>query len=98
MIFVTQQLNASRSGSDAGGFVKIVRNSTDIFVPLHPSIFNGAGEISSMVSLSYLDSPATTSATTYKTMISAANAPGGGQAIAQRSSSPSVITLMEIGA
>jgi hypothetical protein len=96
MVFVTQQFNASRSGADAGGFVKIVRGGTDIFVPLRPSMFNGASEIDAMVSLSYLDSPATTSATTYKTMISATG--GGTSTVAQRNSGPSVITLMEIGA
>jgi hypothetical protein len=44
----------------------------------------------------YLDSPATTSATTYKTQVYCNTA--GGNALAQPNNSPSTITLMEIAA
>jgi hypothetical protein len=48
------------------------------------------------VSIAYLDSPATTSSTTYKTTF--ANAGAAGTARVQAQSSVSTITLMEIGA
>jgi hypothetical protein len=51
---------------------------------------------SGTISASYLDSPATTSATTYKTQFG--NAPGGGTCSTQVNNDVSTITLMEIAA
>ena len=48
--------------------------------------------------MTYLDSPATTSATTYKTQIAVANTASSGYMRAQGDSVVSTITLMEIGA
>ena len=53
-------------------------------------------ELSQNFCFNYLDSPATTSATTYKLQFEMEQA--GGTATFQRSSNPSSITLMEIGA
>ena len=47
---------------------------------------------------SYLDSPATTSATTYKTQARVLATTNSGQVVMQRNSKPSTITLLEIGA
>jgi hypothetical protein len=49
-------------------------------------------------SFSYLDSPATTSATTYKTQARVLSTANSGQVVMQRNSKPSTITLLEIGA
>jgi hypothetical protein len=51
---------------------------------------------SGTISVCYLDSPATTSATTYKTQFN--NAPGGGTCSVQVNNDVSTITLMEIAA
>ena len=55
-------------------------------------------EKTEIVPLTYLDSPATTSATTYKIQGRAYNTASSGQAQYQYSNGLSVITLMEIGA
>jgi hypothetical protein len=54
--------------------------------------------MSAVVGLSYLDSPASTSALTYKTQQKCGTTSNGGTIIAQIDSSPSFITLMEIAA
>jgi len=76
--------------------IRLVRGSTAISQPAY-----FAGYTNSTLqfyglscSLSYSDSPATTSATTYKTQV--ANADGTGPVSAQYSGEMSTITLMEI--
>jgi len=77
---------------DAGaGAVKIVRGSTDIWLPNIAFYLAGDRQVFSMT---YLDSPNTTSATTYKTQF----ARNSGTVVVQPNSSRSQITLMEIGA
>ena len=51
-----------------------------------------------IIPIMYLDSPATTSATTYKLQVKNASVASSQQIFMQFSSSPSVITLLEIGA
>lgn len=59
----------------------------------------GGGEVRTVVSGNYLDSPATTSATTYKIQMQPYTTASSGLLIAQEDTgSISVITLMEIGA
>jgi hypothetical protein len=99
LVLATQFVSYS-SGSDQGWRAKIVRASTDIYTPAglgnwyiySGSSFNGT----MMYSYSYLDSPSTTSATTYKIQGRANYA--GHTATFQPSGSPASITLMEIGA
>ena len=78
LVTVTQQLNAASSGRNAGADVKLLRGSTtildngnnlgygsfyrDINISGITNIDTGA-----VVAFSYIDSPSTTSATTYKT-------------------------------
>jgi len=50
------------------------------------------------MSASFLDSPATTSATTYKTQARVVSTANSGQVVMQRNRKPSTITLLEIGA
>jgi len=78
---------------------KLLRGATALFTNTDAFQFEGAsaGTMSGIVqgSFSYLDSPATTSATTYK--IQAAKSTGTG-VVYQQNSCTSVITLLEIGA
>jgi hypothetical protein len=81
-------------------YVKLMRGATDLTSTVTPQLFaggasSGALETAANVCFSYLDSPATTSATTYKTQFKAGN---GGTAIVQPNGSLSSIILMEIGA
>lgn len=55
-------------------------------------------EFSETISLCYLDSPATTSATTYKVQANINLTANGGSSTWQPNSNPSTITLLEIGA
>jgi hypothetical protein len=78
--------------------IRLLRNATSIS---QPSYFAGYTNSSLQFyglscSLNYLDSPTTTSSTTYKTQIS--NPDGSGAVSAQYSGEMSTITLMEIAA
>jgi hypothetical protein len=87
-----------------GGF-RLMRDSTAIGISTVGSVFNGAGQVSSSysnsmftVALSFLDSPATTSATTYKVQ---ALASGGTTYVNRRGADTSFggfssITVMEV--
>lgn len=94
-----------------GAAVKLFRNSTEIalgdsvantFRATVGQLWNNENQISLPVSLTYLDSPATTSATVYKVQISGnANGACVGRTITQSSSTdhgvyPSVIIAMEV--
>ncbi len=96
-------------GFQTNAGVKLVRGATDLVTPSSDSggkgsIFlstgvapaSGSIVIAGYVSFTYLDSPATTSSTTYKTQV-ALGTSGMGHAYAN-SSNPSFITLMEIAA
>jgi hypothetical protein len=97
LILVTQ---ADCAKFDSNNFVKLklVRNSTDILTfgatgaATNSTALNAIGSISA----SYLDSPATTSATTYKTQVASQSASVGIRL--QYNNSSSTITLMEIAA
>ena len=95
------------TGSSVGASAQIVRGSTAVFV-------QGAGkdslyftiqvsgqsdlQLGQNISMIYLDSPATTSATTYKTQAAVSSTASGRNITAQYNSSKSTITLIEIGA
>ena len=76
--------------------IKLLRGATDLGNLLTQGGYTGTGVAIPMASFSinYLDSPATTSATTYKTQFN--NAANVSQVIVQSGSSTSTITLMEI--
>lgn len=108
LVFFTQAIRTER---DAGAFsqgagIQIVRNSTAVFTPADS--FRAAsstdwsnsesGKLGVIASGSYLDSPATTSATTYKTQARAGFTTFNGQIKVQESGNTSSIILMEIGA
>ena len=83
---------------------KLVRGATDIFDRAgdgahmwYSSASNNTIEFITNPSIIYLDSPSTTSATTYKIQ-GGLGSTGGNDVIFQRGSEPSSITLLEIGA
>ena len=78
--------------------LKLLRGATDICLFEQYGGFTNSGATSSFgsCSTSYLDSPATTSATTYKTQFASNN--NNAAVIIQTNSSRSTITLMEISA
>jgi hypothetical protein len=78
--------------------LKLLRTSTELAAFGNSTAYTGSAAFNFVgsVSIAYLDSPATTSATTYKTTF--ANPGAAGTARVQTASSVSTITLMEIGA
>ncbi len=75
--------------------IKLVRASTDILVSSGIDYTAVANDASTTFAASILDSPATTSATTYKTTF---NSAGVASVTVQNGGSTSTITLLEIGA
>jgi hypothetical protein len=107
LIFINQQNHSAGSGiSEVGCGLRLLRSSTTIYTPDNSGKYGQSfaavsGTISglaNMASFAYSDSPATTSATTYKVQGATRNTAGGGQTLFQESSSASNIVLMEIGA
>jgi hypothetical protein len=97
LVIVAQQLQGSSSADSANG-MRIVRASTTVFTQTRVNTHTdaAANSMGGIVSLVYLDSPNTTSATTYKTQFARFGATG--TADVQVASSESTITLIEIGA
>jgi len=95
------------SGYSVGAGAQIVRGSTAVFVQaankdsLYLSmVLSGIADlqVGTVNNMLYLDSPATTSATTYKTQAAVSSTLSGRNVTAQYNSTKSTITLIEIGA
>jgi len=83
------------AGDDLQGSMQLVRTSTSILnYENNFSIYLGAAQWKFPLTMTYLDSPSTTSATTYKTQIKSQ----GKTITAQEGNSTSVLLLIEIGA
>ena len=98
VVHVSDCTNAYSNGSLLG--LKLYRASTAIISFGYYVGFNTAGSITNDVgtcSTSYLDSPATTSATTYTVYINSSNNTGT-MYVNYQASSTSTVTLMEIAA
>jgi len=104
LVLVTQQTSLYRSATQANvyGSVQLLRGSTAIWTNDiealamdNPNSGQTAAAFYHIYSAHYLDSPATTSATTYKTQ---GNRQTGGYINFQTNSSMSTMILMEIGA
>jgi hypothetical protein len=94
-------VNQAGVGKDTGNisssvYVKLLRNSTDICVFTITGAYTQSNSynLGFSASTSYLDSPATTSAVTYKTQF--ANGQNAASVRVQTDNSTSTITLMEI--
>jgi hypothetical protein len=95
-VLVLVQQNGLRKEGNTSINLKLFRGATELlkFAELLGSTATTARNIVA-AGASYLDSPATTSATTYKTQFAADN---GATAYVQNSTAASTITLLEIGA
>jgi hypothetical protein len=111
LVLISQNLYIYREFAFQYGYIQLLRNipsantvAKDFGQVMDMTAGNPAGgsypyfDMSTVLGLSYLDSPATTSAITYKTQQKCGTISNGGTIIAQISSSPSMITLMEIAA
>jgi len=102
LVLTTQVINLSQS-DDTGimsGGTRLLRGSTAVFTPYEGSgiSYYESDFFRGITSMSYLDSPATTSSTTYKTQIYLAITGGGASIAANPGSAQASIILMEIGA
>jgi hypothetical protein len=97
ILILVSQNGIEKSVNNAYVQLRLLRNSTAIQLFEGQLCYTGTSTSNSAASsTAYLDSPATTSATTYKTQI--ASAVNNATVAAQTSSSISTITLMEIAA
>ena len=106
MVIVVQLAHLVRSAVAQGAAIKLLRGATDILTPsinIEEQTFANFGNnsqvaLSSVLTMTYLDSPNTTSATTYKTQGRVKETTNSGSVIFQLNSSTSTILLLEIGA
>jgi len=105
LVFINQHINmyTNTAAQANGGFMKILRGSTDIWTgsatqPTVEQMGVASGGPASIASMVYLDSPATTSATTYKTQWKQTTNSYDHTLYMNQGTFQSTITLMEIGA
>jgi len=110
LVLVNCNVNLGGQPSSVGGYTgkaRLMRGATDIssgagngleLQLVGDKAANGNFNNSSFFSICYLDSPATTSSTTYKLQAFVTNTGDSARIIAQHDSSVSTIILMEIGA
>jgi len=111
LVMVSQLCAFDRDGADQGMAIKLLRGATDIYVPAGTSdprrlYFTSLSSLGApqgisfrtMISFSYLDSPSTTSSTTYKTQQAVHTISNSGSSTTQAASGTSTILLLEIGA
>ena len=82
-----------KHSSDTQLLIKLLRDSTDIYVGIGSFDTQDGSRITDTLTFSKVDSPSTTSQITYKTQIASGNG-----IVYNGSGSPSTIILMEIGA
>jgi len=98
LVFVSQA-GIGKSANNNDGAFKLLRDATNLATFEAAAPYTNAATVSNIGAsgITYLDSPATTSATTYKTQFRN-NVGGTGTITAQYGNSTATITLMEIGA
>jgi hypothetical protein len=103
LAIVTQQIDVQNNAALVRGKTRLVRGATEILELLSaPKIEAAASgvtynDVQTSIAYSYKDSPATTSATTYKTQIALQDAGAGRFCVANPTNGSSII-LMELGA
>jgi hypothetical protein len=96
LIIVSQPIAKSSSSSNTALKWRLMRGSTEIFVVGDNLLqTSNTTELNMVLPLNYLDTPATTSAITYKTQIASANSTSSVKA---QDSASSTIIALEIGA
>lgn len=98
LIMTFQNFTLSRATSgDANARINLLRGATEIFARASATLeYNSDSSMTTANNIIYLDSPATTSATTYKTQQKTGST--SHTITSQSSSQTSVIVLIEIGA
>ena len=97
LCLVTQNsVYKSPGNANNAAIILLLRGSTQIWNSQFVNYTGDASHLELTVAFNYLDSPATTSATTYKTTF--ANFNNGALVTVQESAAPSTIILLEIGA
>ena len=96
LVLVSQ--SGMAAAADRGAGLRLLRGATTLLTNNYAIETSNltAGPVGASVSLCYLDTPATTSATTYKTQV--ASSTNQASVNAQRNDQTSMITLLEIGA
>ena len=89
-------VNATNTGSSGSyqNIARILRGSTTIYEVARSPWVNPASGAGQLMHMEYMDSPSTTSATTYKVQLK--NASGGGNVSAHMGNSNAQVILMEI--
>jgi|694.fasta_scaffold81332_2 hypothetical protein len=106
LIYGVQQVFAERNETTVGVGIQLVRTSTAVWISgtggYESFSLNEASEqitaLRGLLPIMYLDTPATTSATTYKIQGRCFSTANSGTSTYQENSSPSVLIAMEIGA
>jgi hypothetical protein len=103
LVLINQGIGLSRGAADADAYMQLVRGATAVYTFVSSyGLYVGSGANSAQLYISgamtYLDSPSTTSSTTYKTQLRVPNTASSGQVYAQPNSEVSSIILLEIGA
>jgi len=98
LVLVSATIYFNRASANSGAKIQLVRNSTNLISQTESSLFSGASGASGIECIQqpfmqYLDSPATTSSTTYKVQFGV-NA--GTTGYFSWNGNPSFITVMEI--
>ena len=96
LIMAYHPIRKTNTNAQSAVRIKLQRTTTDIHQSADNLQTSSAAEASGSHQLAYLDSPATTSATTYRTQFS--NAVNAAEAIVQVDTRAAVMILMEIGA
>ena len=104
LVLISAEYFLNRSAAFIGGAAAVLRGATTIVnYPAETNPFINAGGASTIslggnMAITYLDSPATTSATTYKLQSAVERTTNSASITYQYTSAPSTITLLEIGA
>ena len=103
LVTISQAFQCERSAAAAGGSIQLLRGSTvlnNILANNHGLYIYAQGvgttTLYGVYNLTYLDSPSTTSATTYKTQGVVYSATNSAKFVTQSASAKSFMTLMEV--
>jgi hypothetical protein len=98
LVLVSQNGCAKNAGAaTSANVIKLLRGATELALVAQALNYSGVSETDiSAASICYLDTPATTSATTYKTTF--ANFVAAASVVVQSGNALSTIVLLEIGA
>jgi hypothetical protein len=105
LVIASQTFYAGRDSGQAGGNLRLVRGATTVYTAGgtggNEAFYVGTSasnpRIAGLCAINYLDSPATTSSTTYKIQIRSYESTSNADVTCQAGTATSTITLLEIG-